>query len=459
MFPDTITAIATAPGIASIGVVRVSGALAENIITKIFKPYHPLPLLHSHHLYYGEIISPKTGKILDVALVTLMRAPHSYTGEDVLEIHAHGAPVVLTAILETIIELGARVAAPGEFTRRALLNGRFDVLQIEAIGDLLAARTPLAAEVALKGVRGEASQMITEIREEMLEILSQVEAHLDFGEDLAEGETETMLLAKLQGLSDKIASLSATYREGHLISSGISCPIVGRANVGKSSLLNALLGKKRALVAPQSGTTRDFIEEAMFHEGWEIRLCDTAGIRGEATDLEKAGIEFVWERLALADIALFLLDGSQPLTKEDKELAEKIDSRDFLVVINKNDLPAAFPLSEAAAIAPGREIISISAKDGSGIRELKTAIIHHFRESGSSETSRGVIITKARHQAALAGASSFLYQAATNLKAGAFAELIAQDIREALASISSITNVVDNEEILDRIFANFCVGK
>ncbi|MCF8054948.1 MAG: tRNA uridine-5-carboxymethylaminomethyl(34) synthesis GTPase MnmE [Deltaproteobacteria bacterium] len=453
---DTITAVATAQGMAGIAIIRTSGKLAVGICNNIFQPQKPLVRMVSRRLYYGMIISPATGKLLDIALVCLMRAPNSYTGEDVFEIYAHGSPFITDGILEVIVSQGARIATAGEFTRRALLNGKIDALQAEAIGDLIRARSPLMADVSLQNVHGVLSQKIEKIRNSLEEKLATVEATIDFSEEEISIDKKAFA-DELQDLFVEVKRLSETYNEGKLLSGGISCLLIGRPNVGKSSLFNALLKKRRSIVSVDAGTTRDFIEESVLFKGLEFRFIDTAGIRKAKSDVEQQGIDVAWENLSRADIAILILDGSEALTKTDLEIAQRLQDKNFVVAINKSDLPMLLTATTMEEFSSSHPFIRISAKNGQGVSELLDTIYKLARASDYTAEISGEIISKEQHKATLEQVSFFILRAIQNN--GHYDEIIAHDLREALKNITSLTNPSDNEDILQRIFENFCIGK
>jgi len=339
-FADTIAAIATPPGIGGIGIIRISGPKSEDIARLLFRSSQPAVDLKSHHLCHGHVISATSDQILDEVLITLMKKPHSYTGEDVLEIHCHGSPLILQAILTEVSHAGARLAEPGEFTKRAFLNNRIDLCQAEAVADIITARTQRGLEIALSQRKGDLSKKIEDLRQSLIDILAVLETAIDFTEAEVSGKHPGAgdILNRIQSILEDLQNLSSTYDEGKLVRKGVSAVITGKPNVGKSSLLNRLLGENRAIVTAIPGTTRDFIEEFISIRGIPVKLTDTAGIRDPANIIEKEGVDRVWERLSLADVVITLFDGSSPLTAEDYEIIDKNISRPIIPVINKSDL-------------------------------------------------------------------------------------------------------------------------
>lgn len=455
---DTIAAIATPPGVGGIGIIRVSGPKAEAIARLIYQsPRGDIPL-ESHRLYHGRIVSPETGGVLDEVLVTLMRKPRSYTGEDLLEIQGHGSPLILETILTEVIRAGARPAAAGEFTRRAFLNGRMDLAQAEALMNLLTAGTRRGLDIAHAQLQGALSRRMEAFRRTLADVLAALEADIDFAEDDGTHARPAALAAGIQEVVDGIRGLLATCAEGIMIRKGVSAVIVGRANVGKSSLLNRLLGENRAIVTAIPGTTRDFIEESIDLRGVAVRLTDTAGLRNPDNPIEQEGIERVWERLSMADLVIPLFDGSEALTGEDREIVEKTRSLGIVPVINKTDLPPLLDDGELRAWLAGPEPLRISAKTGFGIPALRDALYRRLAVE-PAETAAEIVITNIRHKTVLEKTLGHLQQAQASLADALSPELIAFDLREALDSIGEIAGFTTPDEVLDRIFSNFCIGK
>ncbi|MHB8769376.1 MAG: tRNA uridine-5-carboxymethylaminomethyl(34) synthesis GTPase MnmE [Syntrophales bacterium] len=457
---DTIAAIATPPGVGGIGLIRVSGPAAEPIGRRLFKPSRPRAAFVSHHLTHGEIVSPRTGAVLDDVLFAFMKGPHTYTGEDTLEISCHGGPLILQTVLEEILAAGARPAQRGEFTKRAFLNERLDLSQAEAVLDLITAQTRGGMAAAAGRLKGDLSARIGDFRNAVIDLLAGVEASIDFS---AEDGVEALpgdAVQEVQPLIDGLTDLAATYRRGRITREGAGIVIAGRPNVGKSSLLNRLLGERRAIVTPIPGTTRDFIEEAIEIGGIPVRLTDTAGIRQPENAIEQEGISLVWERLAAADAVLLLLDGSATLTAEDRELLAAMEANALIPVVNKTDLPQRLDAGELAGLLPGGTppAVRISAKYGTGIEEL-TAAIRALLLASPPEEEPGVMIAHLRQKAALERAAAGLTRARDALRDGRAPELAALELREALAALGEITGGNAAEEVIDRIFARFCIGK
>jgi len=456
---DTIAAIATPPGQAGIGVIRISGSLAPDVARALFRPSSPNCTWQSHHAYHGDILTVDGQTVLDEALATLMRKPHSFTGEDVLELSCHGNPLILHTILEQLTRLGCRLAGPGEFSRRAFLNGRMDLSQAEALASMITAPSPRAFALGLAQLKGALGRTIQRLRTLLIDALAILDASIDFTEDLEENESLGEL-PQINEAIDSIEALLATYESGKIITQGLSVVITGKPNVGKSSLLNSLAGRKKAIVTDIPGTTRDLIEETITVGGICLTLMDTAGIRTPQDIIEKEGIDLVWDRVEQADVIVIVLDGSSPLTDEDIHLLGQHKTRHnhLIIAVNKSDLPQTWTaerLCEFFSSSP--PILNISAKDGSGLSDLKEAIVKMYRTS-DLDGNDGVVI-QLRHKVALNRALMNLKTAQANLQAKLSPEFPAFELREAIAALDEITGLKIQEEILDKIFSSFCIGK
>ncbi|HEY6201032.1 MAG TPA: tRNA uridine-5-carboxymethylaminomethyl(34) synthesis GTPase MnmE, partial [Candidatus Binatia bacterium] len=413
---DTIAAVATPPGEGGVAIVRLSGPDAERIAREIFfRSGGKDGTLRSHTLHRGSIRDPRTGALVDEALAVLMRRPKSYTGEDVVEFHCHGGQLVTRRVLELALARGARQAEPGEFTQRAFLNGRVDLAQAEAVLDLTQARTETGMRLALEQMHGGLSQWVATLREELLDILAEVEAAIDFSEEEIEHVPQRKLLAQIDALKDRIAGIVASYEWGRLHREGARVCIAGRPNVGKSSLLNALLGAERVIVTPVPGTTRDVIEESVNLGGLPVALWDTAGIRDTDNPIERAGIDFTRKHLDAADAALVVFDGSEPHTPEDESLMRAVRDKKGLLVLNKNDLPGRLDRSWLAEAAPDKAIVSVSAKRGAGLDELKETLRELLL---AAPAEPAIVLTNARHKAALERSADGLVAAAAGVRHG-----------------------------------------
>jgi len=459
IFSDTIAALATPAGIGGIGVIRISGPDSESIALKIFRP-PPRQKFISHHLYHGEIVSPETDETLDEVLIALFRAPHSFTGEDTLEISCHGGPFILETVMDAVLRAGARPAQRGEFTRRAFLNNRLDLAQAEAVNDLITAQTSQGATAALGRLKGNLSGEIGKIREELLTLLARIEASIDFTDEDGMEEEAGGMAHFITPLIAAVERLTATYRQGKIARKGIGVVIAGLPNVGKSSLLNRLLGEKRAIVSAAPGTTRDFIEETADIAGIPVRLTDTAGIRRPQDDIEKAGIDFLWGKVASADAVLFMVDASREIAAEELEMLKKMSGKPLLLVFNKSDLPALADEKSLAGILPANipPPARISAKYGDGIETLFAAIHGLAMQTEAGETP-AAMIAHAHQKTSLEKTNDCLKRASQGVQNGVTPEIVALELREALDSIGEITGKTSNEDILNRIFSQFCIGK
>jgi len=456
---DTIAAISTPLGVGGIGIIRTSGPKSEEIGQLLFKPRKKVDHFKNHHLYHGDIVSLQTGTVLDEVLITIMRKPHSYTGEDILEINCHGGPVILQAILSEVIKSGARAADPGEFTRRAFLNNRLDLSQVEAISDMIMAKSRKGLDLAISHLKGNLSKKVHTLRSSIIDVLAILETSIDFPEEDIEILPISELGGKIQVTIDDLRKLLSTYYEGKIYRDGITAVITGRSNVGKSSLSNKLLGEKRSIVTSTPGTTRDFIEEVINIKGIPLRLTDTAGIRDAENIIEKEGIELVWQKISSADIVIIVLDGSEKLISEDLEIIKKNRNRNCVLVINKSDLPHVLNVRELDNILhSAMRPLWISAKYGDGLPALKEHI-HSLIISNTDDRQSEIIITNLRHKTALEKTAGLLSKARENILEGISPELAAFDLRESLESLGEIAGETINEEVLDRIFSTFCIGK
>ena len=451
---DTIAAVATPPGEGGVALVRLSGPDAERIGREVL--VRKDTRWESHRLYYGRVMDPGRGAVVDEVMFAFLRQPRSYTGEDTVEFHCHGGPYVVRQVLGLVLARGARHAEPGEFTKRAFLNGRLDLTQAEAVLDLIRARTDKAAGVALGQMEGGLSQEVRTLREQLVDTLVQVEAAIDFPEEEIELLRQAELAGKVAGVVDRIAVLIDSYEWGRLIREGVRVCIVGRPNVGKSSLMNALLGVDRAIVTATPGTTRDFIEEAVNLDGLPVVLWDTAGIRGGTEGVEQVGIDVTLERLEESEGCLLVLDGSAPLTHEDVEVMQRVRDKQGLVVVNKSDLGQRLAPADVSETLPRLEQVKVSALTSQGLDELRTALRGCFLDS-SKESE--IVVTNVRHKAALERARSSLSEVQRAMEQGMPPDIVAVDLQEARDDLEEIIGAVTNDDILERIFSQFCIGK
>lgn len=454
---DTIAAISTPLGEGGIGIIRISGKDAIAVASKIFQSSKGVKLsdVKSHTIHYGFIIDPETGERIDEVLVTVMRAPNTYTREDVVEINCHSGYLTLKRILDLVVCQGARLAEPGEFTKRAFLRGRIDLSQAESVIDLIRAKTEQAQKIALEHLSGKLSEKINELRDSLMRVCAHVEAYIDFPEEEIDGLTHEQIQGEINRIKEEIKKLIEGYEEGKIYREGLRAAIVGKPNVGKSSLLNALLMKDRAIVTEIPGTTRDIIEEYVNIKGMPLKIVDTAGIR-EAHDLVEAeGIKRSLRAVELAELILLVLDSSRPIDSLDEEIINRVIHKKVIVVINKKDIKSKeFQLPHSLKDKPA---VEISALKGDGIQQLKE-LIFNTTISGRYE-QEGVIVTKLRHKVALDNALEALDNALKSFENSEPLEITAMFLREALSFLGQIVGVVTTEEILNLIFSEFCIGK
>lgn len=457
---DTIAAISTPLGEGGIGIVRVSGKDALQIADKIFiggrkKSLEELP---SHSLNYGRIIDPDSGQIIDEVLLSIMRAPRTYTREDIIEINCHGGIVPTKRVLELVLEKGARLAEPGEFTKRAFLNGRIDLSQAEAVMDLIRAQTDMGLAVAVNQLEGGLSKRVNSIRNILLEVLAHIEASIDFPEEDIEEISIEEIRTRIVNALKEIDKLLDTADTGKIIKEGLKTVIIGKPNVGKSSLLNALLQEKRAIVTDIPGTTRDIIEEVINIKGIPLKIVDTAGIRETEDIVEKIGVEKSREFFAKADLVLLVLDAADELTKEDIMIMELLGEKKAIILINKTDLPQKLDEERVMKMVGDKPVLKISVKENLGIEDLKDTIAQIFFK-GELKSRDNTMITNIRHRDALKKAKENLVDAIKTIDAEMPLDCISIDIREAWNRIGEITGETVKEDILNEIFRRFCIGK
>jgi tRNA modification GTPase len=454
---DTIAAIATPPGEGGVGIVRVSGPAAFAIADRLFDTRAGLPsTLSTHTIHYG--IVRENGERIDDALLLVFRGPRSYTGEDVLELSCHGGPVTLRRVLAAALRAGARLAEPGEFTRRAFLNGRMDLAQAEAVADQIRARTEAAQRVALRQREGFLSAEVRRLKDEVVGALAAVEVTIDFSDEVGDLDYPAMA-ARLASIRAETERLLATAGRGRVYREGVRLAIVGRPNVGKSSLLNTLLRENRAIVTPVAGTTRDVIEETANVCGIPITAIDTAGLRETEDLVERIGVDRARAAAESASLILFVIDGGEGWTEEDAEIARSLDGRQALWVVNKMDLGGAVAAqNEARNHAGDFAVVGVSALEGSGVAELERAIADAILE-GRADAGEGAVVSNVRHQTALESAAASLRHAEETTEAELPADFISIDLRAALDSLGLITGETATEDVIHRIFHDFCIGK
>jgi len=455
---DTIAAIATPIGIGGIGIIKISGPKATEIATQIFRPRNVSLPFKSHHLYYGEVVDPQGSYAIDEALLSFMAKPRSYTREDVVEINCHGGYLVLQEILELILKAGARLAEPGEFTKRAFINGRIDLTQAEAVVDLIESKTSLSLKYASSQLKGIISQEINTLKRELVEMLSILEASIDFPEEDLEVATPSHLITQTDHLISRVEKLLSTYNEGRLYREGVSTIIAGKPNVGKSSLFNALLGEERTIVTPVPGTTRDFIEEIINIKGIPLKIIDTAGLRDPADRIEEEGVRITKDKLDQADLIILVIDSSVKLDEQDEALLSTLRGKRTVVAYNKIDLPRKASLEKTPRGLSGVQVVLISALYKTGIEELKEAIVSLLITHARSLPSCP-IISNLRHKLILEKVLALTQSVREGLQKNIPHEFTASDIQAALNSLGEITGHTTPEDILDQIFSRFCIGK
>jgi tRNA modification GTPase len=457
---ETIVALATAVGVGAISVIRVSGENAIDLVQRVFKG-KDLTKQKSHTVHYGKIVDshPVSGAEIEIdeVMVTIFRAPKSFTTENSIEISCHGSPFIAGQILQVLLKHGARMAKPGEFTLRAFLKGRIDLSQAEAVADLIASNSSAAHEIALKQMRGGFSTELKNLRNDLLNFVSLIELELDFSEEDVEFVDRSKLLSLVHQIQKSVLPLADSFRLGNVIKEGVNTVIIGKPNVGKSTLLNALLNEERAIVSEIAGTTRDTIEEAISLNGIVFRFIDTAGLRETADVVEKIGVKKSYDKIKLAAILIYICDAT--LLKADADLQAVLDDAaefeiPFLLVANKSDLLDA---NRKAELLKSNSVLLISAKSKTGMEELKMALF--AKVAGTKLEENQTIVTNLRHFQSLQNCLTALEEVSTGIKSNRSGELLSQDLRAALDALGEITGEVTNDEILGNIFGKFCIGK
>jgi tRNA modification GTPase len=452
MTAPTIVALSTPPGRSGIGVIRLSGPQSLSITRSLINDsiFTPTP----NHATLRNLYDPETQALLDNALITYFQAPHSFTGDDVVELSCHGSPVLLTKIIDIALSLDARAATPGEFTLRAVANGRMNLTQAEGIRDLIDAQTETAAKQAARQLRGELSNRLQPLKDLLIGIIVPLESSLEFVEDDLPDIAADAISARLKGLRSELAELSASFRSGRLLREGLKIVLAGRPNVGKSSVFNRLLSMDRAIVTPHAGTTRDSLTERIVLDGVPVQLTDTAGIRTSHDAIEALGVERSRNAVADSDLVIVVLDGSEPLIQEDHDVLHEVKHTQSLVVLNKTDVA----LNGGSDLADSEyRPVRISAKTGEGFDHLRAAIMAPFASSDLSGDS--FVITNARHYDLLVRAEQAVASSLEHLKIRASEELTLVGLHDALRYLGQITGETTPDDILSQIFLTFCIGK
>ena len=452
---DTICAIATSQGVGAISIIRVSGEEAIETVAKIFKGNN-LNEVDSHTINYGKIVD-KSGNIIDEVLVSVMHAPRTFTAENTVEINTHGGIAPTNKVLELLLTSGCRLAEPGEFTKRAFLNGRIDLLEAEAVMDMINAKTNTQRELAVNQITGKVSGLINELRDDMVQIISNINVNIDYPEyDDVEIMTNEVLIPKITKLKNKIIKILNESRNGRIIKDGIKTSIIGKPNVGKSSLLNALLEEDKAIVTDIAGTTRDIVEGQISINGILLNMIDTAGIRETEDKIEAIGVEKSIKMMNDSDLVLFVLNNNEPLTDDIRTLLNKLEGKNYIIIINKNDLEKKLDLSETDV--DKSNIINMSILNNEGIDELKSKIIELFNIS-QIETSDPTYLSNARSISILESCLESIKEVELGLGNNQPIDMIELDIKDIWEKLGTINGTTYEEELLDEMFSRFCLGK
>ncbi|WP_337017138.1 tRNA uridine-5-carboxymethylaminomethyl(34) synthesis GTPase MnmE [Oceanobacillus massiliensis] len=458
METDTITAISTPIGEGAIAIVRLSGPEAISITAGIFKG-KDLINVDSHTIHYGKILEPQTNEIAEEVMVSVMRAPKTFTREDVVEINCHGGMVAVNRVLEIILAKGARLAEPGEFTKRAFLHGRIDLSQAEAVMDLIRAKTDKAMSVALKQMDGRLSGLIQKLRQDLLETVAHVEVNIDYPEyDDVEEMSNDMMRTKTKEVHAAIEDLLGVAKQGKILREGLATAIIGRPNVGKSSLMNTLVQENKAIVTEIPGTTRDIIEEYVNVRGVPLRLVDTAGIRETEDIVERIGVERSRKVLKESDLILFVLNFNDELTEEDRKLFEAVRGLEYIVIINKTDLEQRLDMNTVKEFAGDRPIVSTSLIEEEGVDELEKAIADTFF-AGEIDTGDMTYVSNIRHIQLLKQAKQALEDAMEGIELGMPLDIVQIDVTRTWEFLGEIIGDTASDSLIDQLFSQFCLGK
>ncbi|REI24163.1 tRNA uridine-5-carboxymethylaminomethyl(34) synthesis GTPase MnmE [Staphylococcus felis] len=456
---DTITSISTPMGEGAIGIVRLSGREAIEVADKLYKGKHALKDVDTHTIHYGHIIDPATQDVVEEVMVSVLRAPRTFTREDIVEINCHGGILTINRVLELTMTHGARLAEPGEYTKRAFLNGRIDLSQAEAVMDFIRSKTDRASKVAMNQIEGRLSDMIKRQRQSILEVLAQVEVNIDYPEyDDVEDATTDFLLERAQEIQSQIQQLLNTGVQGKIMREGLSTVIVGKPNVGKSSMLNNLIQDNKAIVTEVAGTTRDVLEEYVNVRGVPLRLVDTAGIRETEDIVERIGVERSRKALSEADLILFVLNYNEPLTEEDRQLYEVIKHEDAIVIVNKTDLERRLNIDEVKEMVGTMPVIETSMLKQEGIDELELQIRDLFF-GGDIQSQDMTYVSNSRHISLLKQAQKAIQDAIDAAEMGVPMDMIQIDLTRTWELLGEIIGESASEELIDQLFSQFCLGK
>ncbi|MDQ0339281.1 tRNA modification GTPase [Caldalkalibacillus uzonensis] len=455
---DTIAAIATPMGEGGIAIIRVSGPEAIAVVDKLYRGKKKLSTVDSHTINYGHLIDPQTGERIEEVMVSVMRAPRTYTREDVVEVNCHGGLVSVKRVLQYILKYGARLAEPGEFTKRAFLNGRLDLSQAEAVIDLIRAKTDRAMTIAMQQVEGRLSKLIKRLRQDLIETLAHIEVTIDYPEHDVEEVTQQFLQEKCEKVKAEINRLLTTAEQGKILREGLKTAIIGRPNVGKSSLLNALVHENKAIVTDIPGTTRDVIEEYVNVRGVPLQLIDTAGIRETEDVVERIGVERSRQVLEEADLILLVLNIAEPLTEEDEALLQLAKGMKTIMIANKTDLEPRLDTEALQARYPDIPLIKTSIKEEQGLDELEQAIADLYF-SGAIAAGDMTYVSNSRHIALLNEAKQAIDDALAGLEMGVPVDVVQIDIQKAWEKLGEIIGDNVSESLIDQLFSQFCLGK
>ncbi|TFE01437.1 tRNA uridine-5-carboxymethylaminomethyl(34) synthesis GTPase MnmE [Jeotgalibacillus salarius] len=457
---DTIAAISTPMGEGAIAIVRLSGDDAFTIADRVYKSGgKQLQSVPSHTIHYGHIVDPKTDETIEEVMVSVMKGPKTFTREDVVEINCHGGVVSVNRVLQLLLREGARLAEPGEFTKRAFLNGRIDLSQAEAVMDLIRAKTDRAMNVAMNQMQGRLSRLVQSLRQEILEILAQVEVNIDYPEyDDVEEMTLNMMMEKSRYVRDEVEKLLKTSEQGKILREGLSTVIIGRPNVGKSSLLNSLVQENKAIVTDVPGTTRDVIEEYVNVRGVPLKLVDTAGIRETEDIVERIGVERSRQVLKEADLILLVLNHGEELSDEDRRLFEAVSGMDVIVIVNKTDLDQVIDLNEAKQLSGDHKLVTTSLLKEQGVDELEESIASLFFD-GSVDLGDGTYVSNSRHIALLHQALQAIEEAIEGAEMGTPVDMVQIDLRRTWEILGEMIGDTVQESLIDQLFSQFCLGK
>ncbi|HCX9428229.1 TPA: tRNA uridine-5-carboxymethylaminomethyl(34) synthesis GTPase MnmE [Staphylococcus aureus] len=456
---DTITSISTPMGEGAIGIVRLSGPQAVEIVDKLYKGKHLLNDVPSHTINYGHIIDPESKEVVEEVMVSVLRAPKTFTREDIIEINCHGGILTINRVLELTMTYGARMAEPGEFTKRAFLNGRIDLSQAEAVMDFIRSKTDRASKVAMNQIEGRLSDLIKKQRQSILEILAQVEVNIDYPEyDDVEDATTEFLLEQSKEIKQEINRLLDTGAQGKVMREGLSTVIVGKPNVGKSSMLNNLIQDNKAIVTEVAGTTRDVLEEYVNVRGVPLRLVDTAGIRETEDIVEKIGVERSRKALSQADLILFVLNNNEALTQEDYTLYEVVKNEDVIVIVNKMDLEQNIDINEVKDMIGDTPLIQTSMLKQEGIDELEIQIRDLFF-GGEVQNQDMTYVSNSRHISLLKQARQTIQDAIDAAESGVPMDMVQIDLTRTWEILGEIIGETASDELIDQLFSQFCLGK